>query len=100
MVLGIARLLRFGFALEVDGHDSASDPVVARRLSSPAVRWCRLRPALAAIEIGRGGKTPLFLAQLGCRLHCIGCSRPYHTHHLGTGLNPLDRRSDGRGEPD
>src|SRR6516164_1625641 len=100
MVLGIARLLCPGFALEVDGDDPAGDSVASRRLSAPAAGRRRLRPTLAATDNGGSGKAPLFLAQPGCRLHCIGCSRPYHTRHLRTGgLNPLERRRDGRGEP-
>src|SRR6516162_8994416 len=100
MVLGIARLLCRGFALEVDGHDPASDSVAARRLSSPAVRRCRLQSALAAIEIGGSGKAPLFFAQLGRRLYFVGCARSFDASRREIGGNPLERRRDGRGELD
>ena len=100
MVLGITRLLCLGFALEVDGHDPASDSVVARRLSTPAARRRRLWSALAAIDIGGGGKAPLFLAQLSRRLHFVGCARSCDTSRLEIGRNPLERRRDGRGELD
>src|SRR6516165_2220155 len=99
MVLGIARLLCPSFALEVDGDDPAGDSVASRRLSAPAARRRRLRPTLAATDNGGSGKTPLFLAQLGYRLHFVGCARSCGASRLEIGCNPLERRRDGRGEP-
>src|SRR6516164_2292889 len=99
MVLGIAWLLCLGFALEVDGHDPAGDSVASRRLSPAATRQRRLRPMATAIDIGRSGEAPIFLAQLGRRLHCASCPRPYHTR-FGIGYDLPGRRRDGRGEPD